>query len=414
MTFQAQSPRRKGLFLALYVPEFPAQAVSAFMPGYESIPFVVVEQKNTRYKSRVAGCSFPALDRQIETGWMLSDLTEKQKKALLILPRNKGYESRILDDLSVLVERYTPEYRVDNDGECILNLAGTPALKKCHPGDLAERIKREIGERTGVREALAGISRMRTLARVLARRSIGEVRACPDSEEIDWLMQADLFDFPDIPTDLVKKLSDQGFRSLAHIHRLDRRDIMKRFGKELGEWLYMLTLGYDLRYHPREKVTYEFQKVLVEDINNDLLLREHLLEAADRVLSELQAAGQYARSLRIVLDYSDGRRAEGAFPVDPPSDLLEQVSGPLYRCFVKLYTRRVALQVITITCRQFTKPGSLTQGSLFTDSSLESSGCKAAISKIRADFGFEALSKGSYFRVSSNAKRQSSDPACSP
>lgn len=113
MTYPVQSQQRNRLFLAYYMPEYPAQAITAYMPGYESIPFIVVQQKNTRYKSRIVGSSRSAQDRQIETGSTLSDLTPLQQKALLILTRNKAYETHILDDLKILADQYTPEYWIE-------------------------------------------------------------------------------------------------------------------------------------------------------------------------------------------------------------------------------------------------------------------------------------------------------------
>lgn len=355
----------------------------------------------------VVGCSRLAREQGIESGAMLSDLTPKQRKGLLIIPQNSGYEDRLLDDFSMIVEGFSPEHETWASGECIINVAGVPSLGAFSVRDLAAKIGQDLSERTGAKEVLIGVSQMKTLARALAYSATSDVpQCCPDGREVDWLLKTDLADLPGLDLRFISKITAQGFRKLEHVRLLHKRDIMKRFGRELGEWLYMLTLGYDLPYAPKKEEVFEFEKILKEDINNNLLLREHLFEVADRVMFDLQQVGKIAKSLRITLGYSDGRFTEGTFRVDPPTDLIEEMGGQLYECFIKAYTRRVALRTICISCYQSVLPKAHAQYTLLSDSNTVHADRKKAINKIRTDFGFDALSKGTYLRVTTNEKER--------
>jgi len=385
--------------MAFHLDEFPAQAISAYHHGYENVPFIVVQQESVRYKSQVVACSAKALDREIVAGMALSELTSRQSDGLHILQRKPRYEDLIFDDLCVLANKYTPDYEVEESGECILNIQGTPLGRSLTLDEVAERFKEELAMRLGLINIGVGVARMKTLARVLARRYGQGVSICPTGKEMDWLQNVEIFDIPGVQSETAEKMAAKGFRRFENICMLGKREMMKRFGRELGEWFYMLSVGCDLPFRPKEKVSFREEKVLTVDINDETILREHVLETVDKVLHKIQCHGKMAKSMRLSIGYSDGRWVDGAIKIDPPTDVLEDVSNKVFECFCRLYQRRVALRVISISCQNVFQPENTTQLSFFSQGTVESANRKHAINEIRSRFGFNSLSKGTYHRV---------------
>lgn len=400
MIFQLQ--QHKQAYLALHIGEFSAHAIAAYNPGICTTPYVVLQQETGRQKSTIIATSPEAEKRDIVSGILLSDLTIRQRKGLKLIPRNIEYEQLVLEDLGVIAYRYTPNYEVDTSGGCVLDVSGTPLLKDHSLDDILTLLKEEVEHTTGVGRVGIGLSGMKTLSRMLARNHCPGSAYCPVGLEKEWLNRAEVFDLPELSEKCAQKMALLGIRRLEQIFPMSKREMTGRFGREFGEWLYMLSVGLDLPYRPFEKVAFQDEKVLFEDVNDDNLLKAHLLETADRVFHKIQRYGRLAKAMRVAIQYSDGRKADSSITLAPPTDKLEEADDWLYACFCKLYQRRVAIRSISVSCRQFIRRADGGQLSFFDGDDSRSQNRKAVINQVRERFGFSVLSKGTYHKVAAD------------
>ena len=398
-----QLPQPKQSYLALHIDEFPAQAFVAYNPGWGALPFVVMQQVAGRHKSKVLAVSPEAEGRDICPGMLVSEMSVTQKKGLQFVTRKPEYEHLVIEDLGVIACRYTPDYEVDLAGGCVLNMSGTPLLRENSIEGAVAHLRLLVENTIGLKRIGFGLSGMKTLSKILARSSTSGLLTCPIGHEDLWLRRAEVQDLPDLPDWCFRKMALLGIRRIEQIFPMSKREMMKRFGHEFGEWLYMLSIGQDLCYRPLEKACFQNEKVLFEDVNDDGLLREHLLETADKVFHRIQQYGRFAKAMRVVIRYSDGKKAEASITLAPPANRLEQAGVALYSCFCQLYQRRVAIRAISVSCRHFVRQGAGRQLSLFDVDDLRTQDRTAAINDLRERFGFSALSKGVYHRVSDGA-----------
>lgn len=383
------------LYLCLEVDQFSAQVFSAYNPDYRDRAFVIVQQHPEYRMTSVWSCSVLAKRMGVRRGMVLNRL-KRRYPDLEIMPRHSGLEKISCEDLAKLLNDYTPKYRVDEGGMCILDLSGVSVQGKLEA--LAERLKKEIRSRIGFSEISVGISHMKLLARLLAKASLPDgVRMCKFGEEDSILTSLDTGLIFGLSDACRKKIDKYGLKRIGQFRQLGKRALVHRFGKE-GERLYGLATGIESQCQASASRVVQSETVLRWDINDVSLLVQNVQLMSDRFCYQLKILNLQAKGITLTLKYRDNRLVWKAEQLEIPTNEFFRIAPLALRLFDNLYKRRVAAKSIRLAAKQLqTDSGQL---SLFeTDSERRCRKIDQVITNIRKKMGFRSILSASYLRV---------------
>lgn len=434
------------LFLALEVPDFPAQAMAAWDPSLRDRAFVVVDQDPENHKTRVIACSPPARDLGIQAGLPYAQV-RRRWRGVPALFRKPAWEAALREELEACCRGHTPAYEVREDGGALLDLAGTPSLREavlrgapsvdapggapwvdapggapeagsaeaagkvlafpglaippgCRPALLlARRLQHEIRARTGLAEAAYGIAATRLMARVMARqarhdrqdsqaRSMG-IRICPPGREAELLAPLEPSVLPGLSPQCRERIRRYALASIRQIQALGRSALSARFGAE-GDKLHTLASGLDLAPAAAPPPGIRVETVLEEDLNDDDALFRKVRLTADKLAFRLRQEGATAARIVVSIRYSDHKSARKTLKVVPATDVYKEIADLALAGFRALHVRRVALKAIALTVSQ---PGvDKGQVDLFEESrDKKARALGDALTRIRGRSGFAVI-----------------------
>jgi DNA polymerase-4 len=389
-------PHPDRLYLCFDVDRFSAQVVAAYNPLFRKAPFVVVRQDTDSHRCTVWACSVPARELGIQPGTPFQML-KKGHPEVQVVHRDPELEQTACEDLREILQACTPDVEVRADGSGVLNLSGTPSLRRADPEAIAAGVAETARYRIGLEEIAFGISRNKLLAGLLARMARPDsIRMCDPGQEETVLGSLDARLLPGLSSGCRERIRKYGLHRIEQIQRLGRDALICRLGKE-GERVYSLTRGVESRPEPSvDTRPVQTETVLDRDINDTDTLVQNVRLTADRLCFELKKHGLQARRVMFLLRYADNRTVQrsAVFPV--PTDDVATVSHGAVRVFHELYQRRVAIKSLTLTVRQpQTATGQL--GLFETGSEARQRRLDEAVTNVRKRMGFGSVRNGAYF-----------------
>lgn len=393
-------PHPQRLYLCFEVDRFSAQVVTAYNPLFRKAPFVVVRQDTDSHRCTVWACSAPARELGITAGTSLQML-KKRHPEVHVVHRNPEFEQTACEDLREILRAYTPDFEVRADGRGVLDLSGTPSLKRANPETIAAGIAETARYRIGLEEMAFGISRNKLLAGLLARVARPDgIRTCDPGQEEAVLGSLDARLLPGLSSGCRERIRKYGLRRIEQIRRQGRDALVCRLGKE-GERVYSLARGVESRPEPSVGTRpVQTETVLDRDINDTDALVQNVRLTADRLCFELKRRGLQARRVTFLLRYADNRTVQRSAAFSVPTDDVTTVSHGVVRVFHELYQRRVAIKSLTLTVRQ---PQQATgQLGLFeTGPEARQRRLDEAVTDVRKRMGFASVRNGAYFEATS-------------
>lgn len=338
----------QSLFVCLRFPDFPARVIAARMSCHAGRGFIVVQQNALSRRSVVCACSPAAAGRGVHAGMSVAEVM-KRHRDLAIFPRHREWERCVRDELSCIAEEYTPVYRIDEQGRCLLDLTGTPAQREMPRELIASRLRDEIAYKVGLEDSAIGIGHTRLIAEMMARQARPNmIRVCDAGREHVMLSSLDPRLLPGLSGGCRERIGKYGLLTVGQIQRLGKEALIRRFGTE-GEKLYSLINGIDAGSRPKPVPTIHARMVLERDTNDRDLLLRRLRYTADKLCDQLKRSRLRAKKLTVILTYTDRKTVRATVGLPLETDDFPTIAHRAWTTFESLYRRRVALKSIELS-----------------------------------------------------------------
>ena len=380
------------LFAAVSVPHFIAQTLAVWNPSLRKQPFAVIEQNSESHKTPILAISQTADDLGIRPGTPVF-IARRRWPRVKILARDVGGEARLRKSMDTLLLGYTPMFTLRENGGAVLDMTGTPATRKMNSEKWARHLQNNL-HRLGFEAVSVGIASSQITARVLARLNRPDgIQVCPQGEETLLLDPVSPDLLPGLSSHCRELLKKYGLPTIASVRRLDKEEIVLRFGGE-GEKLYSLARGWDFESVSTRTKSVSAETVLNQDLNDQEALRNQVRLTADKLGHLLRLNECKAGKMTLVLTYSDKRSSRRTVAMQPPTSAFQKLAEKSVQLFGDLYQRRVALRRIQL---QVALPRADTgQVDLFdTGSVRKQEALEQAVDRIRRKRSFETVISGS-------------------
>jgi DNA polymerase-4 len=250
---------------------------------------------------------------------------------IFVEPRMAHY-ARISEQIHEVFDTFTDDVEPLSLDEAFLDVTGSRALF----GDgraIAERIKREVFERTRLRVSV-GVATSKYVAKVASDldKPDGLVVVEPGTEKA-FLADLPLSRLWGVGPATRALLERAGLRSIRDVQSRSRQQLVDGFGDKLGAHLFVLANGLDERRVVRDRAARSIghEMTFAEDLAGRDEVREVLLQLAEMVGRRLRRAGQRASVVRLKLRHppfeTSQRQRKGA-PTDDDLELF-RVAGEL-------------------------------------------------------------------------------------
>lgn len=335
------------LYCSVEIPNFSAQALAAYDAGLRQRPFVVTCQDEQSHKSVVWTCSAEARDLGIFGGMPVIAVKRKFGNISIVL-RNKELEALLTDELKTVFDRYSPDFEINDNGKCSINLTKTPVSRAMSMQAIADALRKDIVCAIPLQEVAIGLSQSRLVSQLMAKQARPQgVCICEPGAELQTLSAIESRLLPGLSSQSKEKIGAYGLKCVGQIRRLGKETLMRHFGSE-GEKLYSLTLGISSRSMVKPMCLLSAETVLDRDINDNELLFRKVRYTVDKLCFLLKKNNQCVDRFQFVLTYGDNKSVQKtvAFPMFT-NDFLT-IAGAAVRAFIFLYQRRVSVKSLRL------------------------------------------------------------------
>lgn len=284
----------------------------------------------------------------------------------------------------------------DHNGHLFIDATGTGKLFG-PPPDVAWRIRKTVRADMGF-DPIWSVAPNKLVAKVATRlvKPAGEYIVRTGDEEI-FLRPLPLSLIPGIESEDLKRLREFYLTRAGQVANLSLDQLSVVFGRR-SRSLYDAVRGIDpspvvaiTKKRPLVKAGHEFG----DDTNHVPVVEAALYRLIEQAGTQLRWRRLATKRIRIILDYSDGRRTARQATADPPTAndfRLFAIAKPVLK---RAWTRRVRIRHLRLICDRLTYPAA--QMELFPAYEAEnkaSDNLVTALDAIRRRFGWNAISTG--------------------
>jgi DNA polymerase-4 len=342
-----------------------------------------------------------AYQNGVRKGMALNRAMRCCRDASVLPPHHDRYE-RAMADLLKCALPYSPLIEsTDHKGHLFVDVTGTNKLFG-PPPDVALRIRKAMRASMGF-DPIWSVAPNKLVAKIATRlvKPIGEYIVCPGEEE-DFLSPVPVNLIPGIePADL-KKLQEFNMTCAGHVAAWSVDQLEVVFDRRSRD-LHDAVRGIDLSpvspagcRHPAVRYDHEFG----DHTNDTDMVKSALYRLIEKAGALLRKQRLAARQIRLIIDYSDGRRTTRQAPARPATanDFSLFVAAEL--ALERAWTRRTRIRSICLQCDRLTFPPA--QLELFADPKTEKTGnLFYALDMVRSKFGQSAICMGRTLLASS-------------
>jgi len=377
------------LYACLEIDQFPAQALCAFLPSMRHEAFVVTRQDANSHKSTVWASSPAAKSMKVLPGTPLMEVRRRHPR-VRIVGRRRRFETALVRELGAALSDFTPRFEVLASGSCLLDLIHTPSARRLPVAELVLAIREEVARRTNLAEIAVGVSRSRLIARMMAGLAgPNDIKICHPQEESQILSFMSTRFLPHLSPACREKLRRYGLQKVGQIRRIERSELIKRFGPE-GEKLYCMARGIDFAPPVVLGTAPQAVYTLTRDINHIPSLKRCLHHVADRLCFYLENRRLLADRVMLKIQYTDRKTVQKTRKLGMYSHDVSTVFAVSCRLLDEVYRRRVALKSIRLQTRHCRPDRG--QLSLFeTGKEMKSRRFRKGIHAARQDHRFDIL-----------------------
>jgi DNA polymerase IV len=358
-----------------------------FDPGLKGKPVIVGGDPDGR--SVVAAASYEARKYGIHSAMPLSQAKRLCPKAIFIHGRHGAYGEFSRRVFNVLA-KYTPDIERTSVDEGYLDMTGFERMYG-HPLSVADKMKREIKERTGL-NASFGISSNKLISKIASdcAKPNGILLVMPGYER-EFLAPLDIKRLPGVGKVMQEKLHLLGIKTVGDIAQINKDVLESTFGK----W------GLDLYYSANGISNSPVEESgTVKSISRETTFETDTLEMAfidatlfhliEDVAHSLRAEQLQARCITLKLRYSDFKTVTRSVTLKEPTDLDKVIYENIKSLWKKAYTRRGRVRLVGAGVSNFTS--AVSQPDLFEGEKMRKlKNYYRSIDKIRAKYGDDAV-----------------------
>lgn len=355
---------RERFIIHLNVADFAVAVERAVDVRLRRRPVVIAPESTTR--AAVYDMSEEAYQSGVRKGMPLGRAMRRCREAVVLPPHPDRYERAMTRFLRHALH-YSPRIEAtDHQGHLFIDATGTGKLFGAPP-DLAWRIRKNVRRDMGF-DPIWSVGPNKLVAKVATRivKPSGEY-VVNDGEKTDFLYPLPLHLIPGIERGDLERLLAFNLTRAGQVSALTAEQLSVLLGKR-GPYLWEAVRGIDpspvlpLEQKPAS-VTAEHS--FGNDTNEVAKLEHALYGMVEKAAAELYRRRMVARGLRVLLDYSDGRRAARQAALSHPSADDFQLFAAARSTLQQACKRRVRIRHLRLTCRPLIYPPPLQQ-SLFS------------------------------------------------
>jgi DNA polymerase-4 len=315
----------------------------------------------------------------------------------VVLPPHPARYERAMAQLLKQALPYSPLIEVaDHNGHLFIDATGTEKLFG-PPPDVAWRIRKAIRSDMGL-DPIWSVAPNKLVAKAATRvvKPAGEY-IIGAGEEADFMNPLPIHLVPGVERQELKRFREFNLTRAGHVAGLSMEQLHIMFGIRCHS-LYNAVRGIDPSpVFPAGKT---FPMVSVEhvfgnDTNTATCVEGALYRLVEKAGIDLRKQRLATRRVRIVLDYSDGKRMIRQAPVDPATANDFQLFAAAKTTLETAWKRRVRVRRVCLVCDRLTAPPA--QMALFGGHEQEkqkSDRLMSALDVIRNRFGSNAIRMG--------------------
>lgn len=357
-------------------------------------PIIVVHDVSIR--ATVYDMSEESYQGGVRKGMTLRRARRYCRDAVVLSLHPDRYE-RAMTQLLKHALPYSPLIEVtDHNGHLFIDVTGTGRLFG-PPPDIAWRIRKIVRSDMGL-DPIWSVAPNKLLAKAATRivKPAGEY-IIGAGEEADFMKPLPIHLIPGIEREDLKHFQEFNLTRAGHVADLSMAQLNVLFGNR-SRSLHDAVRGIDLspvfplaRKPPPVSSDYEFGN----DTNDVEMVESALYRLVEKAGVGLRKQRMAARRIRLVLDYSDGRRIARQIAVHPATANDFRLFVMAKRVLERAWTRRIRIRHLRLICDRLTYPPA--QIELFSENEQKkrkSDTLIFALDSIRNRFGFNAICMG--------------------
>ncbi|APH72225.1 DNA polymerase IV [Aquibium oceanicum] len=326
-------------------------------------------------------------------------------EAVVIKPDMEKY-ARVGRQVREMMQALTPLVEPISIDEAFLDLAGTEKLHGMPPALVLARFARNLEKEVGI-SASVGLSYCKFLAKIASDMQKPRGFAVIGEEEaVSFLADKPVTLIWGVGKAFDEVLERDGIRTVGQLQKMERGDLMKRYGT-MGERLYHLSRGMDER---RVHADHEAKSVSAETtFDTDLASPEDLVPVlralSEKVSSRLKKAGIAGRTVVLKLKTSDFKIRTRNRQLADPTRLADRIFSTGLELLRK-ETDGTRYRLIGIGVGDLSDAARADPPDLVDLQSRKRALAEGAIDNLRDKFGRSAVETGYTFGKGRNARPQ--------
>lgn len=381
-----------------------------------SFPIALERIQDSRLKEREVAIAPRSSDRaklwavspEARESGLFKGMTVSQAKRLVpsltVVEPNPDLYKQVNRKLETAIKKWLPVYEFEREGKIYLDYTGFRRLYG-GPEDFSLQLRRLLKNDFSL-DCSLGHAANKLVAKAAAKEVIKEeikkknqILSIESGQEAPFLSPLDAETLPIVRTLKSRRstrthdiFADLNLRTVADLAALNRLYLTAAFGPFHAETIYQMARGIDPRpvVPPKSELTVFSENHLEKETNNIFDLNFKIENLLEEVCARLRAMGQYARTLKVGLRYSDYKYVEREKKFDEPFQYQHQVGRELRKHFTHLINRRVTIRYMSLEACALTKCE--IQLSLFqTDDDAKKLGLDQALDEINEKFQGKVL-----------------------
>ena len=293
-----------------------------------------------------------------------------------------------------LFHEITPLVEPLSIDEAFLDVGGARRLWGS-PGQIARALRTQVKQRTGLTcsVGVASTKHVAKIASTIAKPDGLLIVAEPDNAA--FLASRPIRALWGVGPKAAEALESRGIRLVSDILDSPRTTLDRALGKAMGERVWQLARGIDVREVETEHVekSVGHEETFLEDISDPTVLRTELRRLADRVASRLRDGGWEARTIALKLRYADFTTFSRSMTLPEPTNVGQRIGDVAIDLFASL---PLVQPIRLIGVRGERLQGSGAAGGLaLWDDDADWRAVDSALDDARARFGRAAITRAS-------------------
>lgn len=243
----------------------------------------------------------------IETGMRVRDARKLCPELIVLIPDPWKYRNVHLSFRRLLSE-YTNDFQAKSIDEFVLQLKGSPSLKRQSTEEIAQEIKDRIREEIGDYLTVSiGISTNRFLAKTASNlKKPDGLSSITEKNHEDIFKKYDVTFLCGIKANNARRLASVGIKTVYDFYKADLWHLRSAFHSVNSYYWYVRLRGWEIDDTPFGRRSYGNSYSLPKPFSEPHDLAPTLAKLVTKMTSRLRRAGYAARGIHVAISYRNG------------------------------------------------------------------------------------------------------------